>query len=57
MLHIKTEKMDLKNALTNISEKWKYKLDETSPGVFRLDVAMKQTDGTLRYQYVYGMGY
>lgn len=45
--------MDLKTALTNISEKWKYKLDETSPGVFRLDVAMKQTDGSLRYQYVY----
>ena len=50
----KIEIMDLKATLINISEKWKYKLDETSPGVFRLDVAMKQKDGSLRYQYVYG---
>ena len=45
--------MDLKIALTNICERWKYKMDETSPGIFRLDVAMKQKDGTFRYQFVY----
>jgi len=45
--------MDLKTVLTSICDKWKYKLDETSPGVFRIDVAMKQTDGSFRYQYVY----
>lgn len=45
--------MDLKTVLTSICDRWKYKLDETSPGVFRLDVAMKQTDGSTRCQFVY----
>ena len=33
--------MDLKVALTNICERWKYKLDETSPGVFRLTATVE----------------
>lgn len=45
--------MDLKLALENIAAKWKYKLDEISPGVFRMDVAIKVNDTTWRYQFVY----
>ena len=44
---------DLKTAVTNIANKWKYKLDEISPGVFRMDVAIKMKDGSWRYQMVY----
>ncbi len=44
---------DLKKALTNISERWKYKVDEISPGVFRMDVALKMKDDSWRYQFVY----
>ena len=44
---------DLKTAVTNISERWKYKLDETSPGVYKLDVSIKQKDDTWRYQNVW----
>ena len=44
---------DLKTAVTNIAAKWKYKLDEISPGVFRMDVAIKMKDGSWRYQMVY----
>ncbi len=44
---------DLKVALTNIAERWKYKLDETSPGVYKLDVSIKQKDDTWRYQNVW----
>jgi hypothetical protein len=28
-------------------------VDEISPGIFRIDVAIKQKDGTFRYQFVY----
>jgi hypothetical protein len=49
----KTTALDLKIVLTNISERWKYKMEEITPGIFRLDVAMKQTDDTYRYQFVY----
>lgn len=52
-MEVKSEKLDLKIVLTNISERWKYKMEEISPGVFRLDVAMKQKDESMRYQYVY----
>lgn len=45
--------MDLKLILTRIAERWNYKIVETSPGVFGLDVALKKKDGTLRYQYVF----
>ena len=45
--------MDLKIALSNICERWKYKMDEVSPGIFRIDVAIKQKDESFRYQYVY----
>lgn len=44
---------DLKTAVTNIAERWKYKLDETSPGVYRIDVAIKQKDDSWRYQNVW----
>ena len=40
--------LDLKTALTNISTKWKYKLDEVSPNVWRVDVALKMKDETWR---------
>ncbi len=44
---------DLKTAITNISARWKYKMDEVSPGVYKLDVALKMKDETWRYQGVY----
>jgi hypothetical protein len=48
-----TASFDLKTAVTNIAERWKYKLDEISPGIFRMDVAIKMKDGNWRYQFVY----
>lgn len=45
--------IDLKTALTNISTRWKYKMDEVSPNVWRMDVALKMKDESWRYQYVY----
>lgn len=45
--------MDLKMTLTNICERWKYKMDEISPGIFRIDVHIKQKDDSTRYQFVY----
>jgi hypothetical protein len=45
--------LDLKTALQQISQKWNYKLDEISPNVFRMDVALKLKDGSFRYQFVY----
>jgi hypothetical protein len=44
---------DLKTAVTNIAAKWKYKLDEVSPGVYRMDVAIKMKDDSWRYQMVW----
>lgn len=44
---------DLKIAVSNIANRWKYKLDEVSPGVFRIDVAIKMKDGSFRYQFVW----
>ncbi len=44
---------DLKTAVTNISTKWKYKLDEVSPGIWKIDVALKMKDNTWRYQNVW----
>ncbi|MBL7922374.1 MAG: hypothetical protein JNJ40_18810 [Bacteroidia bacterium] len=44
---------DLKTIMTNISNKWKYKLDEVSPGVWKIDVAIKMKDGSWRYQNVW----
>lgn len=52
-MDVKTSQLDLKIVLSNICERWKYKMDEISPGVFRLDVAIKQKDESYRYQYVY----
>jgi len=45
--------IDLKTSLQNISAKWKYKLDEVSPNVWRIDVAIKMKDESWRYQFVY----
>jgi hypothetical protein len=44
---------DLKIAVTNIAARWNYKMDEISPGIFRMDVAIKMKDGSFRYQFVY----
>ena len=44
---------DLANVLQQIVTKWGYKLDELSPGVFRLDVGIRLKDGSVRYQYVF----
>ncbi|MBK6836341.1 MAG: hypothetical protein IPG89_19595 [Bacteroidetes bacterium] len=43
---------DLKKTLDAISAKWKYKLDELSPGVYRMDVALKIDEDNWRYQFV-----
>ncbi len=45
--------IDFKTALTNISTKWKYKLEEVSPNVWRMDVALKMKDESWRYQFIY----
>ena len=45
--------MDLKITVANIAARWNYKVEEVTPGIFRVDVALKQKDGTFRYQFVY----
>lgn len=45
--------MELKETLERIAQRWSYKMTETSPGVFALDVGIKLKDGTVRYQFVY----
>lgn len=45
--------MDLKQVLTNICTRWNYKIDEITPGIFRIDVAIRQKDESYRYQFVY----
>lgn len=45
--------MDLKATLASICDKWKYKLDEISPGIFRIDVMIPMKEGSPRYQFVY----
>jgi len=44
---------ELKTAITNIGERWKYKVEEITPGVYRVDVAIKMKDESWRYQFVY----
>lgn len=44
---------DLKVTVSNISTRWNYKVEEVTPGIFRVDVAIKQKDDTFRYQFVY----
>ena len=44
---------DLKTIITNIAERWKYKIEEVTPGIFRVDVAIKMKDESWRYQFVY----
>lgn len=44
---------DLKVIVENIAKRWNYKIDEVSPGVFRVDVAIKMKDESFRYQFVY----
>jgi len=44
---------DLKVIINNICARWNYKVEEISPGIFRMDVALKQKDATFRYQFVY----
>ena len=45
--------VDLKTVMTNISNPWKYKLDEVSQGIWKIDVALKMKDGSWRYQNVW----
>ncbi|HEY1040279.1 MAG TPA: hypothetical protein VGF30_12775 [Bacteroidia bacterium] len=45
--------LDLKQSLTNISTKWKYKLEEISPNIFKIDVAIKIGEDKWRFQNVY----
>lgn len=45
--------LDLRSALTNVARRRNYKLDELSPDVWRLDVAIPLKDGKFRYQFVY----
>ena len=44
---------DLARVAANVSERWKYKLEEVSPGIHKLDVAIKMKDDTWRYQNVW----
>jgi hypothetical protein len=44
---------DLKTVVSNIANRWNYKLDEVNPGIFRIDVAIKMKDGSYRYQFVW----
>jgi hypothetical protein len=44
---------DLKVIIANIAARWNYKVEEVTPGIFRVDVALKQKDATFRYQFVY----
>lgn len=48
-----TQVLDLKVAINNICQRWNYKVEEVSAGVFRVDVYLKQKDGSARYQFVY----
>lgn len=45
--------LDLRQSLTNISTKWKYKLEEISPNIFKIDVAIKIGEDKWRFQNVY----
>jgi hypothetical protein len=45
--------IDLRTALLDISQRWKYKLEEVSPNVWRMDVGLKMKDESWRYQFVY----
>ncbi len=45
--------IDLKEVLTEYAEAKKYKLKEMDGGVFSLDIAMKLSDGSFRYQFVW----
>ncbi|MDP2385623.1 MAG: hypothetical protein Q8M29_04575 [Bacteroidota bacterium] len=44
---------DLRQSLTAIASKWKYKLEEISPAIFKIDVAIKIGEDKWRYQYVF----
>jgi hypothetical protein len=45
--------LELKTLVNNISERLKYKTEEVSNGIFRMDVAIKMKDDSWRYQFVY----
>lgn len=45
--------MELQATLQQIASRYNYKLEETSPGVFRMDIAIPIKDGKFRYQFVY----
>jgi hypothetical protein len=45
--------MELQPTLQQIATRYNYKLDEVSPGTFRMDVAIPLKDGKFRYQFVY----
>ena len=44
---------DLKTTITNIAERWKYKVEEVNPEIFRGDVAIKMKGESWHYQFVY----
>ena len=45
--------IDLKKVLTDYANSKKYKLKEMDNGIFSLDISMKLSDGSMRYQYVW----
>lgn len=45
--------IDLKKVLTDYADSKKYKLKEMDNGIFSLDISMKLSDGSMRYQYVW----
>ena len=45
--------INLKKVLTDYADSKKYKLKEMDNGIFSLDISMKLSDGSMRYQYVW----
>lgn len=45
--------MELQPTLQQIASRYNYKLDEITPGTFRMDVAIPVKDKPARYQFVY----
>lgn len=45
--------MELAATLQQIASRYNYKLDEITPGTFRMDVAIPVKDKPTRYQFVY----
>lgn len=45
--------MELQPTLQQIASRYNYKLDESSPGVYRMDISIPLKEGKFRFQLVY----